>query len=101
MLSMKMNKIFPLFLCLAGSICALSGCKDDTPTPDPTPVVEPDPEPTPDPTPDPEPEPEPEPIDPLFGFVKEVKIKSLYDGFVALYQTKNYTMTKLHTILHI
>ena len=90
---MKMKKIFPLFLCLAGSICALSGCKEDTPTPDPTPINDPDPEPTPDPEPEPEPEPE---EDELFGTLKEVKIRCLYDGLVALYQTKNYTFEIIH-----
>lgn len=103
---MKIKKLFPLFLCLAGSVCALSGCKDDN---NPTPggdVVNPDEKPSTQPEeqkPDPEtppeeqePEPEPEVVDELFGSLKEVKIESLYDGLVALYQTKNYTLEIVH-----
>ena len=36
------------------------------------------------------------PAETLFGNLKEVKINSLYDGMVALYQTKNYTFEVIH-----
>ena len=66
---MKIKRILPLFICLTGSLCALSGCKDNTEVVDGG----------------------------LDGTLEAVPINSLYDGIAAMYQTKNYTLEVIHT----
>ncbi|MCQ2086892.1 MAG: hypothetical protein MJZ37_02300 [Bacilli bacterium] len=66
---MKNKKILSLLVCLAGSLCALTGC--DKNEPDVSGVN-------------------------IDGTLQEVSISSLYDGMVALYQTKNYTLDVVH-----
>ena len=67
---MRKNKLLTLLVSL-GSICAISGCNKNTNTDNP-PVDNKDTD-------------------------AEIKINSLYEGMVALYQTKNYTLEVIHT----
>ena len=69
---MRKNKLLTLLVSFA-SLCVLSGCKNgnnnNQPSGQDTTVTKAD----------------------------EIKINSLYEGFVALYQTKNYTLEVIHT----
>lgn len=69
---MKNRKILPLLICLAGTACVLGGCKETEGSTTPT-------------------------EEGLDVALEEVPINSLYDGVVALYQTKNYTLEVIHT----
>lgn len=66
---MKKNKLLTLFVCFGGALSILTGC-DDNPNSN-TPSIDEN--------------------------LQEVAINSLYDGMVALYQTKNYTLSIIHT----
>ena len=67
---MRKNKLLTLLVSFA-SLCALSGCKNGNNNN--------------------------QPGDTTVTKADEIKINSLYEGFVALYQTKNYTLEVIHT----
>lgn len=64
---MKNKKLLSFLVCLSGSICVLSGCGNSNNNPG------------------------------TDGDLKPITINSLYEGMVALYQTKNYTLEIIHT----
>ena len=79
---MKNKKLLTLLACLGGSLVALAGCKTGE-----QPSGQGD---------NPSGQDNPNPSENV-TYSDEVKINSLYEGFVALYQTKNYTLEVIHT----